>query len=132
MPANTPIPTVSTGNVIAAATQNDMTVLNTCVGLFGGAAAVSGSLEATNAPNYQIQGGLSSVTFSAGLSTANVPFPVTYPNGVLAVIPIVNVVGATYTCNLTGCTTSGFSLGVANSGTGFTGVLNIVWIAIGC
>lgn len=83
MPNNTSIPSHSTGQVLAAGDWNTLVPLNTGIGILGGSNAITGSLEPATAPNYQIQAGLLSVTFSSGLSSTY-NFPAAFPNGLLS------------------------------------------------
>ena len=87
MPTNTPIPTVSTGNVIAASTQNDIAVLNTAVGFFGATGTPwHGSLPPATAPNFLMQFGVASGT-TDGSSNLSVTFPATFSTALLGIIP---------------------------------------------
>jgi hypothetical protein len=133
MPANTPIPTVTTGGVISAATINATAVLNTCAGLYGIGGMLSGSAVAVTAPNWQMMGGQLTVAFTSGLSAA-INFPNTFSAGVLTVqaIPFDSGVPIDFTLNLTGLTVSAFSLGATNSGSSYTGSITVSWFAVGC
>ncbi len=135
MPTNTPIPTATNGTVISAATQNDIAVLNTSVGLFDATPAAVGTLPARNAPNFLKIVGTSVVTTN-GSAVATVVFPTSFPNGVVAVtacpgdtnlnLSQVIVIGPTIT-------TTGFQVKCNdNLGVGInSGVVRINWEATG-
>ena len=135
MPTNTPIPTVSTGNVIAAATQNDMAVLNTCIGLLGlTSPGLHGSPPATGAPNYQVQAGTLGVTFASG--TGTLTFPTAFPNGLLTVLTTIQAGASTTSSHCApvyggSFTTSSVALWGALSGAAATGSYYVHYIAIG-
>jgi hypothetical protein len=133
LPTNTPIPTATTGTVIPAATQNDMAVLNTMIGLYGaGPAMFSGSAPATTAPNYLVQAGAVGVSFSSGAGTLT--FPVAFPNGVLAVLCDVSTNAATSSmCSPSVTVGNGayVALWGAISGTALNSNYVVVYIAIG-
>ena len=132
MPTNTPIPTVSTGGVIAAATQNDMAVLNTCVGLFGAGSPISGSLPSQNAPNFQLQFFRQLATCAAGAFT--ISWPATFPNGVLFYSFQPEDAGAVQsTVQLTGVasTSSGAGTFWRPVGTGYTGTVTMNCVVVG-
>jgi hypothetical protein len=66
MPANTPIPTKSTGNVLGAGDWNDLVPLNTSAAMYSCSTAWIGAPPANNAPNFQWQAG----TFVTGSDAA--------------------------------------------------------------
>lgn len=83
MPTNTPIPTLSTGNVVTAGNWNDITACNTQIGLFGADVALSGSKPVLTAPNWQVQSGKQAVVLTSGVGTLT--FPNAFPNGLLGI-----------------------------------------------
>lgn len=132
MPTNTPLPTVSTGGTIAAATTNDTAVLNTCVGLLNIGSVLAGSPPATNAPNFQIQAGTTAISCSSG--NWLMPFPVSFPGGLIAatITPDegggnIDVVVLTRTLSNAG----GLEGQFFRNGSALSGTPVISWIAIG-
>ena len=131
MPSQTPIPTKSTGNVLAAADWNDLTPLNTSVGLFNVGTMLTGSSSGVTAPNWYVQAGYATPTFTAGVATLT--FPTAFPNGVAAVLltPLGASVDATATISTASLSTA--TLYVTASGSGYTGSgIGINWLVIGC
>lgn len=132
MPTNTPLPTVSTGNVIAAATTNDTAALNTCVGLFAVGTGLIGSPPSANAPNWQIQAASTVTSASSGFFT--VTFPTAFPNGLLTVIICNgdnNVFSGWAEFNAGASTASQFSGRLYNGSSGPTSSVRINYLAIG-
>ena len=138
MPTNNVIPTLSTGNVLTATEWNDLTVLNTCIALFGASGTpLVGSLPTATAPNWELQiGSVSGTTSAAG--AISFAFPTPFPNGVMF-IHFMNAAGASGyplffrqlingTASLSGgqmsawsCATSGTAPAVQASTAGVTG-----------
>ena len=134
MPTNTPIPTKSVGNVLAAADWNYLTPLNTMVGLYGAGGAMSGTPPVRTAPNFLIQSGMAAIAFVAGAGTLT--FPVAFPNGLLSVITIIHAPtsSSSSTCGpVSGGTFSGssVSLWAAINGSSLSSTYNVNYIAIG-
>ena len=132
MPTNTPIPTKSVGNVLAAADWNYLTALNGGVGLLGAVGPLVGTLPPVSAPNFQIQAGRMTVTCSA----ANFSFswPTAFPNGLLAVFIQSEAAGGGASDTIVLATTSTKTTAVAQlfrSGAAYTGGAGVNFIAIG-
>ena len=130
MPTNTPIPTKSVGNVLAAADWNYLTALNGGVGLLGAVGPLVGTLPPVSAPNFQIQAGRMTVTCSA----ANFSFswPTAFPNGLLAVFMQGEATGAPVVINNTASSTKSLAVGqLFLSGAAFTGGTQLHFLAIG-
>ena len=141
MPTETTIPTLSTGNVLSAAERNYLTPLNTGVGLFGvtGIGVTGATPPGTTAPNFLIQAGYTSVTFSAASGTLT--FPTAFPNGILMVSgTVTNSAGAAMLSLTTASTSTATfqayeAVGTSSGGTATLTAFNtssyVSWIAIG-
>ena|SRR5665213_2256421 len=140
MPTNTPIPTVTTGQAIAAATQNDVAVLNNAIGLFGATGTpLYGSIPPSTAPNFYMQFGVATGTTGSN-GALNITFPSAFPNCLMGVFPMpTNLAGALYsfgvvtaTANLAAVTAIFYYL---NNGAGYnplnTSGVSQPYIAIG-
>ena len=132
MPTNTPIPTKSVGNVLAAADWNYLTPLNTALALFRTSSiGITGATPpAVTAPNFYIQAGYSSVTFSAASGTLT--FPAAFPNGILCVVGNINVgTGASQLAMNTASVSSVTWQAYSPSGTALNAAAYVNWVAIG-
>ena len=130
MPTNTPIPTKSVGNVLAAADWNYLTALNGGLGLLGAVGPLVGTLPPVTAPNFQIQAGRMTVTCSA----ANFSFswPTAFPNGLLAVFMQGEASGSPFVINNSPSSTKSSAVGqLFVSGAAFTGSSTLHFLAIG-
>ena len=130
MPTNTPIPTKSVGNVLAAADWNYLTALNGGLGLLGAVGPLVGTLPPVTAPNFQIQAGRMTVTCSA----ANFSFswPTAFPNGLLAVFMQGEASGSPIVINNQGSSTKSLAVGqLFQGGSAFTGGVILHFLAIG-
>jgi len=78
------IPTHATGDYLASGDWNTLTPLNNSIGVLNGSAQ-SGTLPATTAPNFQVQGG-STVVNTNGSGGITINFPTAFPAGLLTVI----------------------------------------------
>lgn len=136
MPTNTPIPSLSTGNVLTAGNWDDLVPLNTSIGLFSVGPVITGTVPPTTAPNWYIQGGSSAVS-TGGTGGFTVNFPTAFPNGLVTVFCCIgdNLSGASSQAaiNTGGANKVGF-VGTAWGPTGSTNAsttVRINWIAIG-
>jgi hypothetical protein len=134
--ANSPVPSLSTGNTVTAANWDTLPNLNTFVGLLGATSAKlnGGTVPTQNAPNFQLQAGVTTVSITSG--TGTIAFPQTFPNGLLAFVGFIdNAGGCSQVCynGAGGSTTAAISVEVFGS-TGShpsNGNQIITWIAIG-
>ena len=139
MPTNTTIPTLSTGNVLTAGEWNDLTVLNSAVGLLAAGPSFTGSTPAVTAPNFQIIAGYASPTFSGGFG--GITFPGGgFPNGLVAATMTAYTGAASTTAVLSldnSTTKTGLAIYCATAGSGsapsaYTGSgIGVHYIAIG-
>jgi hypothetical protein len=130
MPTNTPIPTVATGNVITAATQNDNTVLNTCIGLFAKDTSLAGAAPAVNAPNYQIIAGAPAISFTGGFG-ALVFGGGGFPNGLQSLVITVFTATGAVEASYYAPTKTGAEIVLEFNNVAYTGSAQISYIAIG-
>jgi hypothetical protein len=131
MPVNTPLPTVSTGGVIAATATERHSRAQYGGRSVRGAGSDPGGHPPVTAPNFQIQAATLGFTFMGGAS-GTIGLPATFPNGVLAAsaTPLLGS-GVVISIGVLSLSTSQIALTAADSSGAHTGALNVSLIIIG-